>query len=87
MDTFKAILNQILLFFDDVGERIRRLPGKGRRRLFLLATVFLLLVVLLMILCVSSCRSTGEAATAEAVRTRVRGTMVADQTDEPWGGE
>ena len=87
MDTFKAILNQILLFFDDVGERIRRLPGKGRRRLLLLATVFLLLVVLLMILCVSSCRSTGEAATAEAVRTRVRGTMVADQTDEPWGGE
>ena len=83
MDILKAILNQILLFFDDVGERIKRLSGKGRRRLLLLAAVFLMLVILLMILCVSSCRSTGEAATADAVRTRVRGTIDHSQTEGP----
>ena len=83
MDILKAILNLILLFFDDVGERIKRLSGKGRRRLLLLAAVFLMLVILLMILCVSSCRSTGEAATADAVRTRVRGTIDHSQTEGP----
>ncbi len=86
MDTLKAILNQILLFFDDVGERMKRLPSKGRRRVLLLATIFLLLVVLLMILCISSCRSTGEAVTAETARTRVRGTIADDRT-EGTGGE
>ena len=76
MDILKAILNQILLFFDDAGKKMRRLPPKGRRRVLILAAVFLLLVILLMILCVSSCRNSGQAVTAEAVapgvRTRVR---------------
>ena len=84
MDTFKAILNQILLFFDDVGEKVKRLPAKGRRRLMLLTVVFLLLVLLMMILCVSSCRSSGEAITADAARTRVRGVVSDTQEDEPF---
>ena len=91
MDTLKAVLNQILLFFDDVGERTRRLPAKGRRRIMLLAAVFLLLVVLLLILCVSSCRNTGEAVTAEAVdqsaRTRVRGALNGEAEAQTWGGD
>ena len=89
MDTLKAILNQILLFFDDVGERLRRLPAKGRRRVLLLAAIFLLLVILLMILCLSSCRSTGEAVTAEAadggLRTRVRGFTNGETSAQAWG--
>ena len=88
MDVLKAILNQILLFFDDVEEKIQKLPHRGRRRLMLLSAVFLLLVILLMILCISSCRSTGEAVTADAARTRVRGNVENySQGDEPWGGE
>ena len=87
MDTLKAILNQILLFFDDVGVRLKRLSPKGRRRLLLLAAIFLLLVLLLLILCVSSCRSRGEATTAETAveaRTRVRG--VVEKSDyTSWG--
>jgi len=79
MDTLKAVLNQILLFFDDVGERTRRLSKRGRRRLFLFALVFLLLVILLAILCISSCRRADGAVVAEAVdmnaRTRVRGAI------------
>ncbi len=79
MDILKAVANQILLFFDDVGERVKRLPAKGRRRLMLLAAVFLLLVILLLILCVSSCGSTGSAVTADAAdsaaRIRVRGSL------------
>ena len=75
MDYLKAILNQILLFFDDVGEKLKRLPAKGRRRLMLLAGVFLMLVILLMILCVSSCHTSGEAATEDTIRTRIRGTV------------
>ena len=77
MDTLKAILNQILLFFDDVGERVKRMPAKGQRRVMLLCAIFLLLVILLLILCVSSCRSTGDALTSQTMdtgeRTRVRG--------------
>ena len=86
MDTLKAILNQILLFFDDVGERVKRLPARGRRRLLLLAAIFLMLVVLL-ILCVSSCRSSGQAITAEAARTRVRGTLEQGESEPSWGTE
>ena len=85
MDYLKAILNQILLFFDDIGERLKSLPARGRRRLMLLAGIFLMLVVLLMILCVSSCHSTGEAVTADADRTRVRGTITTSQ--EQYRGE
>ncbi len=89
MDTVKAILNQILLFFDDVGERLRRLPAKGRRRVMFLAAIFLLLVILLMILCISSCRSTGEAVTADAaddgLRTRVRGFQNGETSAQAWG--
>ena len=88
MDTLKAILNQILLFFDDVGAKVKRLPAKGRRRLFLLAAIFLLLVILLMILCVSSCHS-GDAATAQTLeasaRNRVRATVNSLFTASPWG--
>ncbi len=82
MDTLKAVLNQILLFFDDAGERLKRLPAKGRRRIMLLSAVFLLLVILLLILCVSSCRNTGAAVTAEVAgtgaRSRVRGSLESD---------
>ena len=89
MDILKAILNQILLFFDDAGKKMRRLPPKGRRRVLILAAVFLLLVILLMILCVSSCRNSGQAVTAEAVapgvRTRVRH-EISGATAQPWGG-
>lgn len=88
MDTLKAILNQILLFFDDVGERLRRLSPKGRRRLLLLSAV-LLLVLLVVILSVSSCHRSGAAITAEAgdanTRTRVR-YEINDVTAQPWGG-
>ena len=88
MDTLKAILNQILLFFDDVSGRIRRLPVKGRRRIVLLGAVLLLLVVFLLFLCVSSCRNTGEAVTAQAmdphVRTRVRGTLDEEEAGYAW---
>lgn len=88
MDTLKAILNQILLFFDEAGEKIRRLSPRGRRRLLTMAAVFLLLVVLLMILLISSCRSSGQAITVEATepggRTRVRYEISAP-TAQPWG--
>ena len=90
MDTLKAILNQILLSFDAVADRIKELPAKGRRRIMLLAAIFLLLVILLLILCVSSCHNTGAAATAEAVesgiRTRVRGKQSSDSGSTSWGG-
>ena len=83
MDTLKAILNQILLFFDAVGERFRRLPARGRRRVFLLALIFLLLVFLLAVLCISSCRRDASKTVAEAMdlnaRTRVRGTLEAEE--------
>ena len=76
MDTLKALLNQILLFFDDLGAKMKRLPAKGQRRIMALAAIFLLLVVLMLILCISSCRNTGDAVTAQVVdlsaRTRVR---------------
>ena len=89
MDVLKAILNQILLFFDDAGKKMRRLPPKGRRRVLILAAVFLLLVILLMILCVSSCRNSGQAVTADAmapnVRTRERH-EISSATAQPWGG-
>ena len=88
MDILKAILNQILLFFDDAGEKMRRLPRKGRRRVLILAAVFLLLVILLMILCVSSCRNSGQAVTAEAVDTGVRTRVrheISGPTAQPWG--
>ena len=87
MDTFKAILNQILLFFDDVGAKMRRLPPKGRRRVLMLAAIFLLLVILLMILCISSCKS-GDASTNlvdASGRTRVRATVSSLFTASPWG--
>ena len=91
MDTLKALLNQILLFFDDLGERMKRLPAKGRRRIMLLAAIFLLLVILLLILCVSSCRSTGAAVTADAVesssRSRVRGSLGNETTGDTGSGE
>lgn len=87
MDYLKAILNQILLFFDDVGERVKRLPSRGRRRVMLLAGIFLMLVILLMILCIASCHSTGEAVTAEAVRTRVRGSVVGENAEPDRSGE
>lgn len=87
MDTLKALLNQILLFFDDLGARMKRLPVKGRRRIMALAAVFLLLVVLMLILCISSCRNTGDAVTAQVVdlsaRTRVRAFL--DDDDPSWG--
>ena len=89
MDTLKAILNQILLFFDAIGERFRRLPARGRRRVFFLALIFLLLVVLLSILCISSCRREDTETVAEAVtlnaRTRVRGTVEAQDAEEESG--
>ena len=89
MDTLKAILNQILLFFDDVAERLGKLPAKGRRRVMLLSAVFLLLVLLLLILCVSSCRSTGQAVTAQdgadGSRTRVRGFPSGEAAEQVWG--
>ena len=79
METVKAILNQILLFFDDLaakGKRLgaqgRRLSPKGRRRVLTLAAVFLLLVVLFTALVISSCRRPAAQA-AEAGRTRTRG--------------
>ena len=82
MDTFKALLNQILLFFDDLIDRMKRLPPKGRRRVMSLAAIFLLLVVLMLILCISSCRNTGEAVTGQVVdlsaRTRVRASLESD---------
>ena len=87
MDYLKAILNQILLFFDDVGEKLKRLPAKGRRRLMLLAGVFLMLVILLMILCVSSCHTSGEAATEDTIRTRIRGTVSTVDAEPSWGQE
>lgn len=91
MDTLKAVLNQILLFFDATGDRIKRLPAKGRRRIMLLAAIFLLLVALLLILCVSSCRNTGAAVTADAVestaRMRIRGTADNALVSQPWGGD
>lgn len=84
MDLIKAILNQILLFFDDTLAKFKRLPAKGRRRLLLILAVALLLL-LLLILGLSSCRSSGEAMTAEAmtegVRTRVRGSVSAEGTE------
>ncbi|MBQ7754135.1 MAG: peptidoglycan-binding protein, partial [Clostridia bacterium] len=89
MDTLKAILNQILLFFDAIGERFRRLPARGRRRVFFLALIFLLLVVLLSILCISSCHREDAETVAEAVtlnaRTRVRGTVEAQDAEEESG--
>ena len=79
METVKAILNQILLFFDDLaakGKRLgaqgRRLSPKGRRRVLTLAAIFLLLVVLFTALVISSCRRPAAQA-AEAGRTRTRG--------------
>ena len=90
MDTLKAVLNQILLFFDDIGDRLKRMPAKGRRRVMLLAAILLLLVILLLILCISSCRSTGEAMAAEAVdtvaRTRVRGSLNDGSAAQAWDG-
>ena len=87
MDILKAILNQILLFFDAVGENVRRLSPRGRRRLLVFASVFLLLVILIMILCVSSCRRSGEAITVEVTdpgaRTRVR-YEISDAADQTW---
>ena len=70
---------------------MKRLPSKGRRRVMLIAGVFLILVILLLILCVSSCRGSGEAVTAEALgsetRTRTRGTLEGEPAAQPWGGE
>lgn len=88
MDTLKAILNQILLSFDAIGDRMKNLPARGRRRIMLLAAIFLLLVVLLLILCASSCRNTGAAATVEAddgaLRTRTRGALSGDLDNQSW---
>ena len=89
MDTLKAVLNQILLFFEDLGKKTKRLPAKARRRIFALAGAFLLLVCLLLILCVSSCRSSVEensAAVADAsVRIRIREDQNSAPTSLPRG--
>ncbi len=79
MDTVKAILNQILLSFDSMNERLKRLPSRGRRRVMLLLAVLVLFLVLLLILSISSCRSSATAVTAgdlqNEARTRVRQTV------------
>ena len=83
MDMLKAVLNQILLFFEDLDKNAKRVPAKARRRIFLLAGIFLMLVCLLLILCVSSCRSSQDANTAIEADASVRNRVREDQNYAP----
>ena len=75
MELIKAILNQILLFFDDTCEHIKGLTNKGRRRLIIFCSSFLCIVTVLIIVLVFSSHSerTSNTLSVEAViRNRVR---------------
>ena len=86
MELVKAVLNQILLFFDDIWEHIKSLPIKGRRRLIVLCSSFLCIVTVLVVALIISSHSdrtsSNYVSVEAAIRNRVRiesGTAVSEE--------